>query len=187
MIDNVRLRSAAMPASVISIGCPGDWVLHRIGPLALGAAAPPAVVVDLDGSSPPLPGSLSLADLVVDGVHSRYLNPPKSGVAVLPNGGVTRDQAAEVIAALASSWPAVVLREALPETQIIPLVVGMPLVTPSRPAIYQPSGRMLAPPGPGLLLPSLSRSVASSLIRGTLPLRQRWIRAWAAVWEAKWA
>lgn len=176
-----------MKAAVVSLGSPHDPLLHRIGPLALAASAPVGLVIDVDPGAPPLPGTTTLAGLCADGLHARHLSPPRRGVAVLPNGGVDRSVARAVIDALIEAWPAVVLREAHPEIEVIPLIPGMPVPTPLRPAVFQPSGRWIESPGRGLVLPSLRRSVASCLIRGSIPLDRRWISAWAKVWEGRWA
>ena len=78
--------------------------------LALAAAAGTALVVDLDPQGPAYPGNADLAELVAEGPTRRDLEPERSGVAVLRNGGVPEEEAAEVLNALAARWPAVVFR-----------------------------------------------------------------------------
>ena len=176
-----------MKTHVVSIGCRHDQILHRIGPLALAAAAPVGLVIDLDPDALPLPGATTLAALCTDGLQGVHLRPPRAGVAVLPNGGVEPDEAAGVVEALIGAWPAVVLREARPDIEIIPLIPGMPVPIPERAAVYQPLRKTAKSPGVGVVLPRLRRAVAASLIRGQLPIDRRWITAWGAVLEERWA
>ncbi len=95
-----------------------DPVLAAIAPLGLGAVAGTALVVDADPNGPPYPGSGSLAALVEAGPRRSDLSPTQAGMAVLRNGGVGLDEAAEVLAALAAGWPRVVVRHASSEPPV---------------------------------------------------------------------
>ena len=97
-----------MPA--LSTWTPEDGVLGAVAPLAMAAAAGTALVVDLDPHGPAYPGAVGLAGLVAEGPTRRDLEPARRGVAVLHNGGVEPEDAAEVLAALVAGWPAVVFR-----------------------------------------------------------------------------
>ncbi|MDJ0924556.1 MAG: hypothetical protein QNJ77_08345 [Acidimicrobiia bacterium] len=168
-------------------------VLGTVAPLALGAAAGTALVVDLDENGPPYPGEGSLASLVEDGPRLAELRPARRGVAVLRNGGVGYETAAEVVAALAAGWPNVVLRgapgiaqEDFPVVPVVPLLPGGMTAVSPRAAVYQQVGWNEKAPGPAVVLPTPSRRVVAALLTGTVPMRNRWIAAWRRVWELPW-
>lgn len=180
-----------MPA--LAIWSPEDAVLGAVAPLALAAAAGTALVVDLDPQGPTYPGSGSLADLVRDQPRRDDLRPPRTGIAVLRNGGIQPDEAEEVLHALAGSWPAVVFR--LPfdhaggdgAVPIIPLVPGSLLRRAPGPAVYQRAAWRTERPGPGVVLPPPGRATLSALLAGRAPIpRDRWVRAWSKVWSHPW-
>jgi hypothetical protein len=178
---------------VLSIWSPEDGVLGAVAPLALGAAAGTALVVDLDPEGPHYPGAATLADLVAQGPRRDDLSPRRRGLAVMRNGGIGPDAASEVVEALVAGWPAMVLRlprdtvgrpGALP---ILPLLPGGLLRTYPGSAVYQQSGWRLDPPGDGLVLPRPRRNTIGMLLTGVVPPPgNRWIRAWKRVWSHPW-
>jgi hypothetical protein len=178
-----------MPA--LSIRTLHDGVLGVIAPLGLALARDTALVVDLDPNGPAYPGSSSLADLIRRSPRRADLEPSRSGVAVLRNGGVDPDEAASVVEALAHGWPALVLRlggappafVGSPTLTVVPLLPGILAPAPNEGAVYQQTGFLAAPPGPGLILPRPSAGTVGRLLRGIVPGPSRWIRAWARAWE----
>ena len=179
--------------TALAVRCRGDGVLGAIAPLALGAAAGTALVVDLDPEGPPYPGAGSLAQLVADGPRRVDLHPERSGIAVLRNGGVSLADAAEIVTALVESWPRVVFR--LPATggegdwptvPVVPLLPGGMTEPVVRPAVYQQMGWHLSAPGPAMTLPTPARAAVAALLEGRLPARSAWIRRWRRVWELPW-
>jgi hypothetical protein len=180
-----------MPA--LAVWSPEDAVLGAVAPLALGAAAGTALVVDLDPDGPRYPGETTLSRLVADGPERTDLEPQGSGVAVVRNGGIAPDAALEVLEALIAGWPAVVLR--LPPDHaggdgaipVLPLVPGSLLVHRPGPAVYQRSAWRLPAPGPGVVLPRPTASTLSALLHARMPPPgDRWVGAWRRVWEAPW-
>lgn len=175
--------------AVLVIRTPEDGLLGALAPLGLGAAAPTALVVDLDAGGPRYPGEGSLAQLVADGPRRSELSPQRTGLAVLRNGGVGSLESAEVVAALTEGWPDVVLRLAARDEMrssdvvVAPLVPGGVLPTTGA-TVYQDLGFQIPAPGP--VLPTLGRSTAAALLAGSVPVRSRWIRAWRAAWDGAW-
>lgn len=178
--------------AVLAIQTPEDGLLGALGPLGLGAAAGTALVIDLDQAGPRYPGEGTLASLVADGPRRDDLNPTRAGLAVLRNGGVTASEARPVVDALIAGWPSVVLRlppgPGLREPDLVlrPLVPGRIFPgSPNGSDVFQDLGFHLPAPGPRL--PVLTRATAGSLLAGSIPVRSRWVRAWKAAWEGKWA
>lgn len=180
-----------MPA--LAIWSPEDEVLGAVAPLALGAAAGTAVVVDVDPSGPRYPGDMTLARLVADGPTKADLSPQRSGVAVIANGGIDAEDAEEVLRALVNGWPAVVLR--LPADHsgdggaipVLPLVPGSMLKRYPGPAVYQRSAWRVRPPQGGVVLPRPRPGTVGALLSGRAPhLGDRWLRAWRRVWDHAW-
>ena len=180
-----------MPA--LSTWTPEDGVLGAVAPLALAAAAGTALMVDLDPHGPAYPGAADLAELVAEGPTRRDLEPARRGVAVLRNGGIEAEDAAEVLGALVDGWPAVVFR--LPPhcrsdragvVPVRPLVPGGLFPAGDRAAVYQSAGWRLTLPGPGILLPRPPGDVVKALLEGVRPRPNRWIRSWRQVWELPW-
>ena len=180
-----------MPA--LAIWSPEDDVLGVVAPLALGAAAGTALIVDLDEHGPAYPGRMTLASLVADGPTKDDLAPHRHGIAVVRNGGVEPEAAEQVLRALVDGWPAVVFR--LPSDHIggdgaipvFPLIPGSMLGRSAGPAIYQRSGWRVRVPEGGVVLPRPSRGTISALLTGRAPHPgDRWIRAWRRVWEQSW-
>lgn len=184
-----------MPA-VLAAWTPEDGLLGALAPLGLAAASGTALVVDLDPLGPRYPGVRSLADLVGDGPSRSELEPDGRGVAVLRNGGIRAAEAAEVVTALISRWPRVVLRlpprpvpngVSVPVVPIRLLVPGGLLPASVDAAVYQATPHPMPLPGPGIRLPVPARRTTAALLTGRMPGRgDRWIRAWRAVWEGPW-
>lgn len=170
----------------------GDGLLSWLAPFALAAAAGTGLVIDLDATSDVTGPGRSLAELVEEGPSGVELNPQRSGLGFLPNGGVEASRAREVIAALKVGWPAVVLRspvqrgEFAPVVPVLPLLPGMFRLRFAGPAVYQASLTGEKAPSPGLTLPRPSASTVRALATGCVPRRSRWVRAWQQVWSFPW-
>lgn len=170
----------------------GDPVLHHIAPIGLAAAVETALVVDLDGDAPSYAGAPTLAELADRGLRRQELVPDRTGVAIIGNGGVTHDEALNLLEVLGRNWPRVVVRigrQAVPGLVSVPVIPLLPdPLCPAldRPAVFQTLYRGQHPPVAGVVLPPLSRSHASSLIGGVVEARWRWVRAFAKVWELPW-
>ncbi len=179
-----------MPA--LATWTPEDELLGSVAPLALAASAGTALVVDLDPAGPAYPGRLSLAELVAEGPRRVDLAPRRSGVAVLPNGGIGPTDATPVVAALVAGWPSVVLRRpAVPPPEAMDGVVWVRPLAPAlrvatRPAVYQRGPWRIDPPGPGLVVPRVSAARVAALLGGRQPRRGRWISGWREVWARPW-
>jgi hypothetical protein len=180
-----------MPA--LAIWSPEDEVLGAVAPLALGAAAGTALIVDLDVGGPRYPGDLTLASLVADGPTGKDLSPQRRGIAVVRNGGVNPEEAEQVLRALVDGWPAVVFRLPADHTggdgaiPVLPLIPGSMMDRSAGPAIYQRSGWRVRIPEGGIALPRPGRGTVSALLTGRAPHPgDRWIRAWRRVWEQSW-
>jgi len=182
------------PVSVLGVMTYQDGVLSALAPLGLAASVQTALMVDLDPSGPPYPGDTTLARLVTDGPTTRDLQPSRTGLAVLRNGGVAYSEAEQIIDALGDGWPFVVLRLApedqtrlfVPIVPVIPLFPGLLSVPWSRPAVFQDTGFRVRPAAPGPVLPRPSRRTVGGLLEGRVDPRSRWIKAWQGVWELPW-
>ena len=179
--------------ATLSTWCAAGEPVGTVAPLALAAACDTALVVDLDPSGPAYPGRGSLAQLVEDGPRLSDLQPRSKGIAVLRNGGVGVEDSADVVAALSSNWPNLVVRapaaapsEAYPTVPVVPLLPGLSVSTGVA-AVYQQMGWLLPAPGPGLLVPTPPRGVVRALLEGRTPRPSRWSRAWAKAWGMPWA
>ena len=176
---------------VLSTWTPEDGVLGAVAPVALACAVDTALVVDLDPEGPNHRGR-SLAELVVAGPRRADLAPQRRGTAFVPNGGIALEDAGEVLDALASGWPHVVLR--LPPTPppterdgVVPVLTLSPLLrSPGRPAVYQRSLWRMEAPGPGVVLPRPAAATIRALVSSVAPAPSRWVRAWRRVWEVPW-
>ena len=180
-----------MPA--LAIWSPEDEVLGVVAPLALGAAAGTALIVDLDVDGPRYPGELTLAGLVADGPTRGDLSPQRRGIAVVRNGGVEPEDAEQVLRALVDGWPAVVFRLPADHTAgdgaipVLPLIPGTLISRSAGPAIFQRSGWRVRVPEGGVVLPRPGRGTISALLAGRIPHPgDRWIRAWRGVWGQSW-
>lgn len=152
-------------------------------------------MIDLDPDGPHYPGPRSLADLVDEGVRRSDLT-PRSGVAVLRNGGVGLAAAAPVVEAMLAAHPCVVLR--LPPrprpgpgpVAVVPVRLALPgsLFPPyPGPAVWQAVPVAAPLPGEGVRLPVPPPATVAALLRGRQPVgRDRWIGAWSAAWRFPW-
>jgi hypothetical protein len=171
-----------------------DNVLGAVAPIGLAAAAETAaLVVDLDPFGPAFPGERSLADIVAEGPRRQELTPAGGALALLRNGGVDWEAAAETIERLAAAWPALVLRVPIdaqplpwPVIPVVPLLPGFLSLRRPRAAVWQLTERGQKPPGPGPALPPLSRVALTSLLELRPPPARRWVRSWRAVWALPW-
>jgi hypothetical protein len=180
---------------VLAVWTPEGGLLGALAPLGLALAAGTALVVDLDPLGPAYPGHRSLASLVADGVRKDDLE-PRSGVAVLRNGGVDPVRAAAVVEALIEAHRRVVLRlapRANPERPAHP-VVPVRLLVPGGwyppfdgPAVYQATPSWEPVPAPGIRLPFPAPGTVRALLAGRRPgRRDRWVRAWESAWRLPW-
>ncbi len=173
---------------VINLWIPADPVLAAIAPLGLGAVAGTALVVDADPDGPRYPGEGSLAALVAAGPRRSDLSPTHAGMAVLRNGGVELDEAADVLAALAAGWPSLVVRHASsepPAGHSVAVVADLPGALARRvngPTVIQRCARASSSMNGDVQLPRPSTRLVRSLLEGRMPGPSRWIRAWKPVW-----
>lgn len=173
---------------------PEGGVLGFVAPLAMAASAGTALVIDLDPHGPRFGGDINLASLVASGPRRDDLVPSRAGVAVLGNGGVSTEEAAEVVDALAAGWPRVVLRAppwpGRPARRgVVPIRALLPgdlRSSPDEPVVWQRGGWGVRPPGPGPVLPRPRSASVAALLEGRFPAPDRWVRAWREVWDAPW-
>lgn len=176
---------------VLGVRTVGDDLLSAVAPLGLAAAASTALVVDLDPDGPAYPGDRTVVELIDEGPRHVEIQPSRSGVAVLRNGGADPMAACELVSILARSWPAIVLRVGaadcpFPVIPVRPLWPGFLAPTEGRAAVWQRVGGGSEPPGPGPVLPPPGRSTIAALLAGRRPLRSRWVAAWRKVWRLPW-
>ncbi len=161
-----------------------------IGPLGAAAAVGTALVIDIDMHGPPYASSFSLADLVADGPTRSQLEPTQQGPAVLRNGGVGPEEAAEVLSALIERWPNVVLR-CPPSTgassqaiALLPLLPEPFTPTVAGRTVYQATRISSPRTDRGPVLPVPRTETVKALLNGVRPSpRDRWVRAFRQVWE----
>ena len=173
---------------VLAVEAP-DPVLSLASALGLALAAGTALVVDIEGG---VSVGRSFGDLVADGPSSGDLGPGRSGVALISGSGVDDGGRDALVEDLARSWPAVVLRCGpghwpWPTVPVRPLISGLLAPPPGLTAVWQPLDRMVSPPGNGPVLPPLRRGITRALVSGRAIRSNRWVRAWAGVWELPWA
>ena len=181
-----------MPA--LAVWTAFDGLLSVTAPLGLAVAAGTALMVDLDPAGPVYPGPASLADLVADEPRRADLEPSRPGVAVLRNGGVDPADAREVIEALVTGWPHVVVRVhetgtadgLAPLVPVWPLLPGILAPSVREHCVYQRTGFATTPPGPGPVLPRPRPAVLAGLLNGVANPRSRWVRSWRQVWSLPW-
>jgi hypothetical protein len=167
-----------------------DPLLSLVGSIGLAAAAGTALVIDLERLS--RGGTRTLADLVAEGPRLEELSPGRRGIALLGGGPLDIEAAVGAVERLARRWPAVVVKVLKPgwpgpTVPVVPLYPGWLAPTDREVAVWQPLGAGSVPPGPGPVLPVLSRNLIHHILRGRLPGRSRWLRAWDQVWEMPWA
>jgi len=176
--------------SVLALWSPVDLMLGVVGPLGATAAGGTALLIDLDSAGPRYGGPYSLADLVSRGPTQAQLEPARSGAAVLRNGGVSPDEAEEVVAALVARWPNVVLRcppsgdIATRGIALLPLLPEPFTPTVNGTAVYQQTALSGRKPRDVQVLPIPRPATVRGLLAGVRPRpRDRWIRALGALWE----
>lgn len=176
---------------VVGVRTFGDELLAAIAPLGLALAAGSALVVDLDPDGPAYPGERTVAELAEEGPRRTELDPGRTGVATMRNGGVGTLAAIEVVGTLAQSWPAIVVRVGsepvpFPVIPVRPLWPGFLAYTGQSPSVWQAVPGGTEAPGPGPVLPPPGRATVTALLNGRRPPRSRWVRAWTRVWELPW-
>ena len=175
--------------SVVALWADSDHLLSVLAPIGLAWTRRPSIVIDLDPAGPRYQSPFTLADLVAEGPTAAQLKPTRRGTSVLANGGVGIGDAAEIVGALALTWPNVVLRcdpsSEPPDTavSILPLLPG-PFAAASRSrSIYQDLGLRVRSPEGALVLPPPARSTLHALVRlDEVPVRSRWLKALAKLW-----
>ena len=189
-LDTFGVMGGVGRFGVLAVESP-DPVLSVVGPIGLAASVGTALVIDFVGGLQ-IRSDRTLADLIEDGPTRSELSPGRSGVALLSGHTVEPELAVSAIEELSAAWPAVVLRcragqLAVPTVPVRPLFPGYLLAADETPAVWQPVGAGIRPPGPGPVLPRLSSSLARRLLAGRLPVRSRWVASWRRVWEMPWA
>lgn len=178
--------------AALTVWTSGGGLLSILAPMGLAVAAGTALLVDLDSTGPSYWGAATLADLVRAGPRRDDLRPQAAGPAVLANGGIEPDRAWPVIRALADGWPAVVLRSPGDRADFAPIVPVYPLLpeavaaAPDRFCVLQRTGFETENSQPGITLPCPRRRTIQGLLKGSLPVRSRWVRAWSDVWRHPW-
>jgi hypothetical protein len=181
-------------ARILGVRTAVDSVLSVLAPMGLAAAADgPALLIDLDPEGPGYPSKRSLADLVADGPTRAELTPGTEGMALLRNGGIGWTDAVVMIERLALSWSSLILRVGVgqfdlpwPVIPVFPLLHGFLTASEGRAAVWQASDRGQIAPGPGPVLPPLSRREIRCLLETRSMPRGRWVRGWHQVWELPW-
>jgi hypothetical protein len=168
-----------------------DPVLSLVSALGLGQVAGTALVIDLCRDLT-LRADRSLADISADGPSIGELSPGRSGVALISAGSLEVSESLPVISALATTWPAVVVRCPPgvwdgPTVPVRALLPGLLRPVVETPAVWQPLLPGSRPSGPGPLLPVLRGGLVRRLLSGRATGRARWVRAWAPVWQMPWA
>ncbi|HEX5672082.1 MAG TPA: hypothetical protein VFY46_05105 [Acidimicrobiia bacterium] len=178
---------------IVGVRTEVDSVLSVVAPLGLAAAAAePALMIDLDPEGPHYPGPRSLAEMVDTGPSRTEMSPSSGRLAVLRNGGVDPLEAVTVVQALAATWPRVVVRVQgavplmWPVIPVVPLLPGILAPARGRAAVWQATTLSDEPPGPGPVLPALTRSNLDRLLRMRTHPGGRWVAAWRPVWELPW-
>ena len=167
-----------------------DEVLSWIGPIGLALAAGTALIVDVRTRY--LPGTKTLAQLMVDGPRLLDLSPGRRGVATIATGPMGSDELERAIEVLAGSWPALVGRSdgnlwqgpTVPYRAILPGFLNPREPVPS---VWQPAIGVSVPSLPGPVMPRLGRRSIVAMLEGRTPLARRWVDSWRAVWEMPWA
>jgi hypothetical protein len=167
-----------------------DPVLSWIGPIGLALAAETALIVDVRTRH--LPGTRTLAQIMVEGPSLLDLSPGRRGVATIAAGSMGSDELARAVEVLAGRWPALVVRSdgrlwpgpTVPYRAILP---GFLRPSEPIPSVWQPAIGVSVPSLPGPVLPRLGRRPVMAMLDGKLPLARRWVDSWRAIWEMPWA
>lgn len=177
--------------SVVALWSPNDLLSSVLTPIGLAMTRPQTLVIDLDPEGPRYGSEYSLADLVEDGPTRQQLEPRPKAVAVLPNGGIGIDDAAQVVGELVKRWPNTVLRcnpaTPPPETAIsvLPLLPAPFMSRPPTRIVFQQLGFAQEAPKGALVLPRPGRSTIDALMGlRTMPTRSAWLRKLSRVWTA---
>ncbi len=165
-------------------------MLSWIGPIGLALAAGTALIVDVRTRY--LPGTKTLAQLMVDGPTLLDLSPGRRGVATIASGAMTGDQLTHAVEILAGRWPALVVRSdgklwpgpTVPYRAILPGFLGPGAASPS---VWQPATGVSVPSLPGPVLPRLGRRPVMAMLEGKTPQARRWVDSWRGIWEMPWA
>ncbi|HEY7704305.1 MAG TPA: hypothetical protein VID03_05690 [Acidimicrobiia bacterium] len=175
---------------ILAIRTAIDPILGWVAPVGLAAAAGTALVLDLAPGELPYPGGRTVADMLDEGPSRSEMTPDRPGVAIVPGGGVRPVDAVDLVGQIGAGWPAVVLRvgeeSPWPLVPVSPALPGHLGIDGGSPAVWQLSMRGEAAPGPGPILPPLSRTIFRSLLRLELPMACAWVRAWRRVWDLPW-
>ena len=167
-----------------------DPVLSWIGPIGLALAAGTALIIDVRTRY--LPGTKTLAQLMLDGPRLFDLSPGRRGVATIASGSMSSDEIARAIEVLAGRWPALVVRSdgelwpgpTVPYRAILPGFLRPGDLIPS---VWQPAIGVSVPSLPGPVLPRLGRRPVMAMLEGKTPQARRWVESWRAIWEIPWA
>ncbi len=179
--------------TALTIWTRGDGLLSVLAPIGLAAAAGTCLLIDLDPNGPSFGGTGSLAELVRSGPRRDDLRPQAGGPAVLANGGVDPGEAEAVVRALIEGWPYVVLRSPsdaglfAPVVPVYPLLPGALSPSPDRFCVFQRTGFYAERGLEGIEIPRPGGGTVRSLLHGSVPARNRWVRAWRPVWEHSWS
>jgi hypothetical protein len=175
--------------SVVALWSGSDHLLSVLAPIGVAVGRRPSLVIDLDPRGPRYASPFTLADLVQDGPTSSQLEPSKTGVSVLANGGVSIDAAGDIVGVLAQRWPNVVIRcdpaTEPPESaiSIVPLLPDPFIGVPRGRAVYQQLGFRVATPPGAVLLPRPSTSTLRGLTGlSSMPAQSKWLRALGKLW-----
>lgn len=174
--------------SLLAVTSP-EPVLSLLAALGLAQVSGSALVVDLCRDL--AVNGRTLSDLAAEGPSLTELRPGRSGVALLGSGPITVEAARPLIESLSGGWPAVVVRchPGVWEGPTVPvraLLPGLLRSTDRGPAVWQPVGSAVKPPGPGPVLPRLRGSLVRRMLAGRAVGRARWVRAWERVWTMPW-
>jgi len=177
------------PLTVSGIYVANDGVLGVVAPIGMAAAVGTCLVIDLCEGD--LAGGVTLAKLVRDGPSSEQLRPQRRGVSFLRNGGISPEDASEVVHALCGNWPNVVLKvgrsdEALADAAVITVraILSGPFVTePEVGAVLQPTGLGVTPKNHhGHVLSRLGARTVRTVLAGEVNQRSPWVKSWRPVW-----
>ncbi|CAN5873520.1 hypothetical protein BH23ACT4_BH23ACT4_10230 [soil metagenome] len=167
-----------------------DPVLSWIGPIGLALAAGTALIIDVHTRY--LPGTKTLAQLMVDGPTLFDLSPGRSGVATIASGSMTSEELTRAVEVLGGRWPALVVRSdgkvwpgpTVPYRSILP---GFLRPGEAVPSVWQPAIGVSVPSLPGPVLPRLGRRPVMAMLEGRTPQARRWVDSWRSIWEMPWA
>ena len=132
-------------------------------------------------------------EVVIDGLLGEELaDGCENGVALLAggeDGGVSVEDAREVLEALSQRWPAVVLRtqpsarRPAASVAVAPLLPASAGALPAVPSILQRTGLSPQRQPEGVILPPPRRATVKSLLNGRQPSQDRWLRKLRTVWS----